>query len=322
MRRYICILAVLLAICVLSGTCAFSESGPAAGEAVEAVTASTMRLMRADGTVSLADEAGEKLAMQEGMRLYSGQVISTGEKSRAGVSLDDAKAVTVGEESVAALYREGRKLALSLEDGAMFFSVSQPLEEDESFEIRTSTMILGIRGTSGAVEVISDEQCVITLASGHAMITAVTGEEQRIGPGRRVVVTATPDGTTFLTNLVSPRDFPALLLEGLSADELMLSEAEAQNESGFRTEVLWYALLGALQRGDLSDVASLGGRLIPAAIRADAPHSGGGDAAGDAGGASPAPVPDGSGNNQGTVFRQPGDAVPADPPGTTVRRRG
>ena len=50
--------------------------------------------------------------------------------------------------------------------------------------------------------------------------------------------------------------------------------------------------------------------------------AGGGDAAGDAGGASPAPVPDGSGNNQGTVFRQPGDAVPADPPGTKVRRRG
>ena len=302
MRRFNLVLALLLTVSMLSGICAFAEEGP---ETVEAVTASTMRLMRAEGTVSLADEAGAKLALQEGMRLYSGQVVSTGEESRAGISLDETKAVTVGEESVASLYREGRKLALSLEDGAMYFSVSQPLEADESFEIRTSTMILGIRGTSGVVEVLSEEQCAVTLTSGHALITAATGEEQKINPGRRVVITAGPDGTTFLTNLVSPRSFPALLLEELSADEDMLAEAEAQNGSGFRTELLWNALLNALQRGDLSEVATLGGKLLPAAIRADAPHSGGGED-----GPSPSSAPDGWGNNNWAPADDGGTAVP------------
>ena len=33
----------------------------------------------------------------------------------------------------------------------MFFSVDEKLKEDEEFEIHTSTMVLGIRGTSGYV---------------------------------------------------------------------------------------------------------------------------------------------------------------------------
>lgn len=44
-------------------------------------------------------------------------------------------------------------LELYVRSGSLFFDVTEPLEEDESMDIRTSTMAVGIRGTSGWVEV-------------------------------------------------------------------------------------------------------------------------------------------------------------------------
>ena len=298
MRLIRCICSILLAVWLLPGFSAFGEEPvedfTQQTQAAEEVISSTMRLMRTVGTVGLTDEAGTGLAVQEGMRLYSGQAISTGEKSRAGIGLDDSKAVTLGAESAAGIYREGRHLALSLEEGEMYFSVSQPLEENESFEIRTSTMVLGIRGTSGYVEGMGEEQCFVILTSGHAVITAATGEEQKINPGRCVTVTVTDDGTVFTTNLISPRDFPTLLLEGLSMDGSMLAQAEAQNGSGFRAEVIENALERALENGDLSQIAVLGELTQPAIIRENQIQPGGSEE-----------------NNQGSDTARP-DGAPAD----------
>ena len=116
---------------------------------ITSAEASTMRLMRTDGTVSVLDESQNSLPIREGMRLASGSSLTTEAQSRAGIMLDDNKAVTLDSFSTADLFSAGKKLELNLRHGAMFFSVSKPLDADESYNIRTSTMILGIRGTSG-----------------------------------------------------------------------------------------------------------------------------------------------------------------------------
>ncbi len=202
----------------------------AAAETVESADASTMRLARAEGGVFLKDESGTELSYRENMRLYSGNTVATEADSRAGISLDETKIVTLDEQSFASLHQNGKKLRVKLENGAMYFSVSKPLASDEQFDIETSTMVLGIRGTSGYVEALSPTSSLVILTSGHAVITAVSGEEQEINPGQCVVIRLTSSGAEFIVCAVSPSGFPALLTEELAADPAMAQEDTSQNK--------------------------------------------------------------------------------------------
>ena len=203
----------------------------AAAETVESADASTMRLARAEGGVFLKDESGTELSYRENMRLYSGNTVATEADSRAGISLDETKIVTLDEQSFASLHQNGKKLRVKLENGAMYFSVSKPLASDEQFDIETSTMVLGIRGTSGYVEALSPTSSLVILTSGHAVITAVSGEEQEINPGQCIVIRLTSSGAEFIVSTVSPSGFPALLTEGLAADKVMAQEDTSQNKT-------------------------------------------------------------------------------------------
>ncbi len=202
----------------------------AAAETVESADASTMRLARAEGCVFLKDESGTELSYRENMRLYSGNTVATEADSRAGISLDKSKIVTLDEQSFASLHQNGKKLRVKLENGAMYFSVSKPLASDEQFDIETSTMVLGIRGTSGYVEALSPTASLVILTSGHAVITAVSGEEQEINPGQCVVIRLTSSGAEFIVSAVSQSGFPALLTEELAADPVMAQEVSSQNK--------------------------------------------------------------------------------------------
>ena len=254
MRTIRKLFSLLLVLSMLPGifvTCCAEENA----ESIAAVEASSMRLMRAEGSVTLTDETGTAIAIRETMRLYSGNVVSTETESRAGISLDETKAVTVGEKSCVSLRRDGKKLELDLESGAMYFSIAKPLEAEESFTIRTSDMLLGIRGTAGQVEKTGETETAVILASGHALITAESGEEQAIHAGQRVVITQDASGTQFTVSEIPPEEYPDLLLEELAFDELLLAEATAQNGKGFREAVLVTLLERAIEKGDLPLIA-------------------------------------------------------------------
>ena len=227
------VLAFLLSAALLLGI-----GCSASAESVTSAKASAMRLMKTDGSVSLTDSSDAPLSVREGMRLYSGSTLSTAEKSRAGILLDDTKAVTLNELSRASLQGEGKKLVMNLEHGAMFFSVSKPLESDESYSICTSTMMLGIRGTSGYVEAISDTESAVTLTSGKVVLSYPGGEELSVSPGERIVIHTDSSGTQVSSLPVSPEDYPGLFLAELVSDDTILEEADAQNGDGFREKVL------------------------------------------------------------------------------------
>ena len=216
----------------------FSFSISATAESVTSADASSMRLFRTEGIVFLSDDSGSPLSIRENMRLYSGNTVETASDSRAGISLDKTKTVTLDEDSSASLHSEGKNLSLNLDSGAMYFSVSKPLDADENFEIRTSTMVLGIRGTSGYVAAVSDSESIVILTSGHALITAATGDEQEIAAGQRVVIRSTSSGAEFDVSSVTPYDFPVFLLTELAADSAMLAEADSQIGNHFRQTVL------------------------------------------------------------------------------------
>lgn len=157
------------------------------------LTATTMRLLRVEGTVTLEDAAGAQREIVNSMRFDSGDAISTGAASLASIQLDDHKIVTLEENSRAEFTKARNMLELNLTSGGLFFDVNQPLEEDESFDIRTATMTVGIRGTSGYISVDSEGIATLILTSGHVHITGInptTGETKQldVNPGYQVRV--------------------------------------------------------------------------------------------------------------------------------------
>ena len=139
------------------------------------LSATTMRLLKIEGTVTL-ESKGKTKTIIDNLKLNSGDVLSTAVKSLASISLDDYKAVTLQESSVAEFNQSGKNLDLNLKAGSLFFDVSKKLEADETFEIRTATMIAGIRGTSGYVFVDKEGHDGILITDGKVEVVGINPE--------------------------------------------------------------------------------------------------------------------------------------------------
>lgn len=143
------------------------------------IQATTMRLLRIVGEVNLTEKGKDKTAMTD-IRLGDGNVLSTGTQSLVSVGLDDTKIVSLEENSRCEFHQKGKKTELMLTDGSLFFDVRKALEENESLDIKSSTMVVGIRGTSGYVwndKAKGTQHIIIT--DGHVIIKATnpkTGE--------------------------------------------------------------------------------------------------------------------------------------------------
>ena len=125
--------------------------------AAESYTATTMRLLRYEGTVEIEDEDGESRFVMENARFNSGETMHTGEESLASVSLDTTKIVTMDEKSSVQFEQDGDSLALTLKEGSLLLDVQEKLDENESLDIETSTMVVGIRGTVVDVQIEKSE---------------------------------------------------------------------------------------------------------------------------------------------------------------------
>jgi hypothetical protein len=108
-----------------------------------------MRLLHVEGTVNIEDGKGKVKPVFDNVRFQSGDALNTGIDGLASVGLDDTKIVTLQNESRAEFMKKGKNLQLKVTKGAVFFNVTEKLRADESFDIKTSTMTAGIRGTSG-----------------------------------------------------------------------------------------------------------------------------------------------------------------------------
>lgn len=135
-------------------------------------TASTMRLMRTEGEVGVSDGDGKSVTPKENLMLYSGYGVGTRPASFAWINLDDVKLAKLDEKSEIAIQKEGKQLEVEIKSGSFFFNVTQPLEADETMNIRTSTMVIGVRGTCGWVEVPDASHMNIYLLEGKVECTA------------------------------------------------------------------------------------------------------------------------------------------------------
>lgn len=131
-----------------------------------AETASTIQVTQTQGTVSVANSRGRDLSLRDNMRLYNGYQVTTEKSSYVWLNLDDAKLAKQDAASVVEVRKDGKKLELLVSSGSLYFNVTEPLASDETLNIRTSSMVTGVRGTCGWVESVD---------SGHSQVYVLEG---------------------------------------------------------------------------------------------------------------------------------------------------
>lgn len=162
-RKAVRILASAAMACMLAMTAVMPASAATA-------RATTMKLEKTEGTATLKTQNGTARKITTGMRLFSGNTLATAASSYAYVSLDSSKAVKLDEKTSTTLRQSGKKLELLVKSGKLFFNVSSPLTEKEDMNIRTSTMVTGIRGTCGVVEYVNVNKSRLYLIEGQVTL--------------------------------------------------------------------------------------------------------------------------------------------------------
>lgn len=148
--------------------------------------ATEMKLKKTEGTASVKNESSQDQPVRENMNLYNGYQVDTKQESYAWIDLDAVKLLKMDQNSEIHLENEDKHLKVQLDEGELFFCVSEKLNEDESLEFvvpNQTNMSMSVRGTTGIIKNLSDNVTHISLIEGemeiHAkdqIVTLHTGE--------------------------------------------------------------------------------------------------------------------------------------------------
>ena len=201
--------------------------------------ATTMRLLRIEGTVNIEDSKGAVKPVMDNLRFQSGDALNTGEDGLASVGLDEHKIITLQNDSRAEFKKKSKHLELKLTKGAIFFSVAQKLRADETFEIKTSTMTAGIRGTSGMVYYDdADGRETLLITDGSVEVSATnpeTGETKTamVESGQEIKVylffDRTKDSVAFELNKVTDKTLPKFAAKRIAENDALTKRVCAAN---------------------------------------------------------------------------------------------
>ncbi len=225
---------------------AASLAVPAA--AAESAEASTMRLESAEGTVTVKNASGLAVELKDKMRLYDGYTVKTAAKSYAYISLDGDKSLKLDASSEASVNKSGKKLEIALSSGSMFFNVSKPLENSEKLNIRTATIVTGIRGTAACVKVPSRDHTEISLLTGRLDVTgrdSCSGEMETVEmvAGEVVVASQLEAGTPQEHLEIQKLTVQEVELPGFAAVEVA-KDPELQSKITEETELSVPLIIG------------------------------------------------------------------------------
>ncbi len=230
-------------------------------------TAKAVRLEKTEGEVSVLSAAGKTQDARSGLRLYSGCHVITQAKSYAWLSLDTDRVAKADENTDLEIRRTRRKLEVLAASGNVYFNVNRPLEKDETLNIRTSTIAMGVRGTTGWVEVVDGWVSRVYLLEGSVTATVtdpVSGQSKTltVGPGQcgefRVFDPSTPGEKVSAVLLgFSRQDVPGFVLRELVGKTELLQKI--YEESGIDLRDLTEGTAAARQLRDEDEHAGPGG---------------------------------------------------------------
>ncbi len=170
----------ILASVLIAALCVCNMAVPAFAE--EAIAAS-FRLYQTEGTVTVQNQNGKEITAMQDMKLFNGYQVSTEQKSYAWFEADSTKLFKMDAVSNLEVRKKGKQSELLLNSGNLFFNVTEHLQDDEVLNIRTSSMVVGIRGTSGWVKVIDQYHTILYMLEGsvEASVTdPVSGQRKSI----------------------------------------------------------------------------------------------------------------------------------------------
>lgn len=204
--------------------------------AQESAQASSIRLTSIEGTVSVSGQGGKAVSAFENMRILNGYGLETGQESYAGFSLDDTKAAKLDALSTAEVRKKGKKLELLLSAGSILCDVKEPLESGETMNIRTSTMITGIRGTVLYIKVLDQETTAVYMLEGSALIQGidpVTGQTAsvQVSQGQKGIARSGDTGQGFRVSTYvegfQKEEIDGYVLTQIAADYQLAGRLEA-----------------------------------------------------------------------------------------------
>lgn len=333
-RRYRQIAAVILSVCMVCSNVTLARGEEAAA------SASTLRLTKTEGTVSATNQNGRSLPVFADMQLYSGYQAATQEASYAWISLDDSKLTKLDAVSEAEVRKKDKKLELLLKSGNLFFHVAEPLEGDETLDIRTSTMVTGIRGTAGWVQVIDGGHTQVYILEGSvqsAVSDPVTGQIRQISVGSGQMADFYVYGSghasrcSAVLRTFDASEVPGFVCVEVAGDEALQQKIAAASglDVGQITAGAWEKLaadqkelhdkLAAIQeqiRNQANQVTvdpvfqDQGSNSVTAGSDS---HSGGSGGSGSGSGGSSSGGPGSSGGSQGTPSEPDGPSAPEEP---------
>lgn len=214
-------IALLLSLSLALGCagCGSTDSGGTGGTDSTGMSASaaTMFLRKMEGSVTVSDAEGQSIEPAENLGLYSGYGMGTEAESFAWIDLDKVKLAKLDEYSEAAISKDGKNLSIEIQSGSLFFNVTEPLADDETMEIRTSSMMVGIRGTCGWVT-----ENTAALLEGTVTVTA-EGQSATVSAGEMAVLT---DGGTLEVKPFTVSSVPAFVAAELEDDEVLAEEVK------------------------------------------------------------------------------------------------
>lgn len=168
----------MLATVLIAALCVCNMAVPAFAE--EAVAAS-FRLYQTEGTVTVQNQNGKEITAMQDMKLFNGYQISTEQRSYAWFEADSSKLFKMDAVSNLEVRKKGKQSELLLNSGNLFFNVTEHLQDDEVLNIRTSSMVVGIRGTSGWVKVIDQYHTILYMLDGsvEASVTDPVSDQRK-----------------------------------------------------------------------------------------------------------------------------------------------
>lgn len=139
-------------------------------------TAASITVLSTSGTVDI-ERSGSTLEARAGMRLVNQDIMQTAAASSSWLTLDEYKAVQLGEKTNLQVDKQASKLALTLTKGEITARIDKPLDADESFSVYVGNITLGVRGTVFTVRFDGVSTVTVSVESGVVAVMDSSGKD-------------------------------------------------------------------------------------------------------------------------------------------------
>lgn len=196
--------------------------------------AATIALTKVEGELELIDRRGKDVLPKENLHLFDGSIMATHEQSYAWMNLDSKRLVKLDQESQMEIQKNRKKLEIVMQYGSLFFNIEKPLEKDESLDIRTSSMMVGIRGTCGWVTVEDETLLHVYLLKGKVECSVFDKEgnvlaSEILTAGQAARLTLDGDiASITVTKEFDIQDIPDFVMEEIEGNEELMKTIQKQ----------------------------------------------------------------------------------------------